>query len=71
MLSFRPFPDGLRLPFEHDPYETKLPATLILPVSTMIIQNPRVHPFLYPQIYPRTIMRYLNRSINLFLNIAS
>ena len=71
MLSFPPFLDGLRLPFEHDPCETNLPATPTLPVSTIVIQIPRVHPFLYPQIYPRMIMRYLNRSINLFLNIAS
>jgi hypothetical protein len=72
MLSSRPFLGGLRVPFEHYPYETSLPATPILPIFTVDIQlSHRVHPFLHPQIYPRTIMRYLNRFINLFLNIAS
>lgn len=72
MLSFRSFLDGLRLPFEHDPFEAILPATPILPISTVDIQlSHRLHPFLHPQIYPHTIMRYLNRSINLFLNTVS
>ena len=81
MSSFRPFLNGLRLPFEHDPYETSLPATPTLPISNVDIQlSHRLHPFLRPQIYPRIlrpriyprmITRYLNHSINLFLNIAS
>jgi hypothetical protein len=72
MLFFRPFLNGLRLPFEHEPYETNLPATTILPISNEDIRlSHRVHPFLRPQIYPRTITHYLNHSINLFLNIAS
>lgn len=74
MLSFRLFLNGLRLPFEHDPYETNLPATPILPIFNLNIQlSHRLLPFLpiRPLIYPRTITRYLNRSINLFLNIAS